>query len=124
MNEQPSKSSRCEPLAEDVEDRQQPPGRGVGARLGLGLQPRARPALLAALEEREDELVLRREVAVERHLRRTRLGDDPVDAHRLGPVPAEELVRGLEDPLTATAGGCHAHRWYSALDGLRTFCRP
>ena len=95
-----------EPLAEDVEDRQQPARRRVGAGLRLGLQPRARPALLATLEEREDELVLRREVAVERHLRRTGLGDDAIDPHRLGAVAAEEFVGGLEDPLTAT-GRCH-----------------
>jgi hypothetical protein len=42
-----------EPLAEDVEDRQQPLRGRVGAGLGLGLQPRARPALLPTFEERQ-----------------------------------------------------------------------
>ena len=106
MNEQPSKSSRANHSPNTSKIASRRPA-GVGAGLGPGLQPRARPALLAAFEEREDELVLRREVAVERHLRRTRLGDDPVDPHRLGSVPAEEFVGGLEDPLTAT-GGCHS----------------
>ena len=72
-----------EPLAEDVEDRQQPLRAASRARARtVVLQPVARPALLAPLEEGQDEVVLGREVAIERHLRHARLGDDPVDADR------------------------------------------
>jgi hypothetical protein len=71
-----------EPALERVEDREQALGRRRAAALRLGLQPGARPQLVAAPEEREDQVVLRGEVAVERHLRDAALRDDPVDADR------------------------------------------
>jgi hypothetical protein len=109
-----------EPAGERVEDREQALGGRRAAALGLGLQPGARPQLVAALEEREDQVVLRGEVAVERHLRDAALGDDPVDADRARPVPAEQVVRRVEDPFACgrpSARGrfrCHSHRrgWY------------
>ena len=83
MNEQPSKSSRANhsPKTSKIASSR---SRGVGRpALDLGLQPPARPALLALGQERQDELVLGREVAVQRHLRRARLVDDAIhaDAH-------------------------------------------
>src|SRR3954451_16034154 len=91
-----------EPLAEDVEDGQQLLRRRLRALLHRLLQPGARPALLAPLEEGQDEVVLGGEVAIERHLGHARLGDDPVDADRSRAVPAEQPVGGLEHAL-ATA---------------------
>ena len=58
-----------EPLVEGVEDREQLLFRGRASASGLSLDP-AEPALLASLEEGQDEVVLGREVPVE-----GRLGD-------------------------------------------------
>ena len=95
-----------EPLAERVEDRQQPAAGRGRAPLDLGLQPGARPELLAPLEERQDQLVLGGEVAVERHLRDAGLGDDPVDADGTRAVPAEQLIGGREDAFAAASRFC------------------
>ena len=102
MNVQPSKSERPNHSSKTVEDRQQPGGGIICPAHHLLLQPGARPALLAQLEEREHEVVLGGEVPVERHLRDARPADDRVDADRLDSSGAEQLVRGLEDAL-ATA---------------------
>ena len=103
MNEQPSKSSRANhsPKTSKIASRR---CAGVAARRStVSCSHAARPALLAQLEEGQDEVVLGREVAIERHLRHARLGDDPVDADRPRAVPAEEPVRGLEHALAAAA---------------------
>jgi hypothetical protein len=113
----------AEPVRERVEDCEQALGRGAAAALGLRLQPGARPELLAPLEEGEDQVVLRGEVAVERHLRDAALGDDPVDPDRPGAVPAEQLVGGVQDPLArglpsadARFGNdVHPRGWYRAV---------
>ena len=109
MNEQPSKSSRANhsPKMSKIASRRC--AGVVGATLDRVLQPLARPALLAALEEGEDEVVLGREVAIERHLRHARLGDDPVDADRPRAVLAEQLVGGLEHALAAAVA---PRRWH------------
>ena len=92
-----------EPLVEDVEDRQESLLGQVGPQLDLPLEPRPRPDLLAALEDRLDELVLGAEMPVERHLRHTGLGDDSIDTDAVDAVAGEELVRGLQDALARVA---------------------
>ena len=58
MNEQPSKLGLAKPAVEDVEDRQQLLARVRRAPRGLGLQPVARPHLLAPLQKREHQILL------------------------------------------------------------------
>ena len=101
MNEQPSKSSRRNQSSKTSKIASRRSTGSGGADLDLGLEPVAGPALLAAGEEREDELVLRGEVPVERHLRDARRGDDRVHAHRADAVAGKELVCRLEDPRRA-----------------------
>src|SRR3954447_3441256 len=109
----------AEPAVERVEHREQALC-GAAAATRLALEPLVRPALGAAVEEREDQLVLRGEVAVERHLRDAALRDDPIDADGAGAVTAEELVCSVEDPLAGglTPGGgrlgagLHPASWY------------
>jgi hypothetical protein len=98
-----------EPLAQHVEDDDQPVGGVRGPRHDLGLEPVARPYLLAPPQEGEDQLVLGAEVPVERHLRHPGAGHDRIDAHRMGAVATEQLVRGIEDPL-ARAGDLRGRR--------------
>jgi hypothetical protein len=86
----------AEPFVEDVEDRQQLLLGCGAASFGLCLEPLVRPQLLAAVEESEHEVVLRREVAVER-----RPGDGGTLDHleRADDVQrAEGEVVGLELP--------------------------
>src|SRR5581483_1312092 len=84
-----------EPLVEEVEDREQALSGRPAAAARLGLDPPARPALLAPLEEREHEVVLRGEVAVERRLGDGGPLDHLVDADVADAAPGEELVRRL-----------------------------
>ncbi len=69
MKEQPFEVVTAEPCVEDVEDREEPIAGISRTPLDLGLKPLVRPELLAALEKREHEVVLRREVTVKRHSR-------------------------------------------------------
>jgi hypothetical protein len=59
-----------------------------------------RPATLALLEERDDEVVLGREVVVEGRLGDACVGDDLVDPHAADPPGREQLVSGFEKALT------------------------
>src|SRR5450755_2373320 len=59
---------------------------GVGDRIALPLRP--------ALEVGDDQVVLRREVAVERDLRDAYLGDNLLGAHRAQSLRVEQLGRG------------------------------
>ena len=102
-----------EPLREDLEDRQQLPGWRRRARLRLGLDPAPGPALLAQSEERQREVVLGGEVAVQRHLRDGGLGGDRVDPDRPNSGAAEELVGRVEDAFATAA---------RASDGLWIAC--
>src|SRR5207247_10644435 len=86
-----------EPLIEDVEDRQQLLLGPRRSPFHLPLEPLPRPDPLAALEHREDELVLRPEVPVEGHLRHAGLGDDSIDADGANAVAGEEVVRRLKN---------------------------
>src|SRR5262245_20478556 len=89
-----------EALVEQVEDREQ---RLLGRRAAtarLLLDPVARPPSLTLLEEREDELVLRREVPVERRLRDGRTRNHFVDSDGSNAAVREELVRAVENPLS------------------------
>ena len=108
MNEQPSKSVRANhsPKTSKIASSR---SRGLRARRSTSAcsQPRVQRSSRSG-QERHDQLVLGREVAVQRHLRRARLGDDPVDADGARPVPAEQLVRRVEDALAgrpASVGG-------------------
>ena len=110
-----------EPLVEDVEDRQQPLLGRVRAALHLALEPVLRPALLAQAQELDDELVLGREVPVERSLGDAGVLQDRVDPDRLEAVVGEELVGGLEDPVAdAERAGCGCHSSCSASRSRRT----
>jgi len=84
------------PLFEQFEDRKKLFARRGGAPLDLLLEPLPRPQLLATLEERDDQVLLRRKVAIEGHLRHPSPRDDGVDANRANPLPAEELIRGID----------------------------
>ena len=88
-----------EPLVEDVEDREQALLRSRPLVPRAGLDAPARPDLLAALEERDHELVLRREMPVERRLGDGRALDHLVDSDSADAAAGEELVGTLEDPL-------------------------
>ena len=92
-----------EPLVEHVEDREQllaglrcPP-------LDLGFQPVLGPQLLAALEEREHEVVLRREVPVQRQGATPARADDIVEPDRADSLLREQLVGGREDAFARIA---------------------
>src|SRR5262249_44242039 len=58
----------AEPLREHVEYGQQLIARSLAAAAALGLQPLARPQLLATAQEFENQVILGRKVPVERHL--------------------------------------------------------
>jgi len=106
-NEQPSKSRAVEPLVEEIEDREQALFGSRAALPRLGLDPAVRPDHLALLEEGEDELVLRREVPVERRLRDGGTLDDLLDADRADPPRREELVGALENSVAGDRLGTH-----------------
>ena len=99
MNEQPSKSGRANHSPKTSKIASSRAAGVARAALDLGLQPAARPALLAGGEEGDDQLVLGREVAVQRHLRRARLVDDAVHADGARAVLGEQLVGRVQDPL-------------------------
>jgi hypothetical protein len=63
------------------------------------LHPLLRPALLSTLQERLDQIVLRREVAIQRGLRHPCLLDELIDAHVSDPALREELVRRIQETL-------------------------
>ncbi len=69
------------------------------------------PGLVDLVQVGEHEVVLAREVLVERCLRHTRLGDDGVHADAAWPAGVEEPERGVEDPLACGPGRgvCVAH---------------
>jgi hypothetical protein len=60
------------------------------------------PELLAAAQEFDNQVILRREIAVQRHLRRAGPGDDGIHPDRPDTFTAEQLVRG---PAHAFAPG-------------------
>src|SRR6185437_6097289 len=59
----------------------------------------ASPELLAAAQEIDNQVILRGEIPVQRHLRRAGPGDDGIDSHRPDTIAAEQLVRGPAYPL-------------------------
>jgi hypothetical protein len=87
------------PLVEDLNESSgtfirclRPPG-------GLGLEQPVRPERLVSLEDRDDEVVLRPEVPVERSLRHACVSDDAVDTDRGEAFSCEELVSRADDSL-------------------------
>jgi hypothetical protein len=80
MNENAWKSSRRNQSSNASKSRQQLLLGSGPAAFRLRLDKPHRPPLLAALEERDDEVVLGGEVSVERGLGDTRAPDDLVDA--------------------------------------------
>ena len=80
------------------------------APLHLAFEPLERPQLLAQLEARVDQRFFGGEMAVQRHLRDLRLGDDSIDADRADAVVGEQLVSGVQDPLAGAACGTRARR--------------
>jgi hypothetical protein len=88
-----------EPLVEDVEDGEELVLGCLRAPLHLTLEPVLRPALLPHPQELDDELLLRREVAIERALRDARVLQDRVDPDRLQAVAGEEVVRRFQDSV-------------------------
>ena len=115
MNEQPSKPGSWNQPSKTSKIASRRSRGSSRARLDVGLEPLARPALLAQREEREHQLLLGAEVAVQRLPRHAGGLDDRVDADRLDAARREQLVGGLEDPLAG--GGC---RW----DGRRHPTEP
>src|SRR6266542_790253 len=89
-----------EPVVEDVEDGEQLLFRGRTPPPGSGLDEVERPDLFAALQEREYQIVLGREVAVERCLGHSGAGDDLVDADAPGAALGKQVVGGTQYPLT------------------------
>jgi hypothetical protein len=88
-----------EPLVEDLDEGsgtfvryRRPPG-------GLGLEQTVRPQRLVPLEDRDDQVVLRAEVPVERSLRHACVSDDAVDADGGEAFSCEELVGRAQDSL-------------------------
>ncbi len=88
-----------EPLVEEVEDREQLLLGRRAATPRLRLDPPLRPPLLAPLEKRERQIVLRGEVPVEGRLGDRGAVDQLVDADGADAALREELVRALEDAL-------------------------
>jgi hypothetical protein len=60
-----------------------------------------RPQLLPTAKEVENQVILGREIPVERHFRRAGPGDDRIYPNRPDAFAAEQLIRGPADPLTA-----------------------
>ena len=94
----------CEPFAEDLEDGQQALSWSVAPPLRFRPHPAMRPESLATLEEGKDEVVLRRKVAVQRHLRDARFTDHCVHPDSAGALAAEQVIRRTHHPLAATFG--------------------
>jgi hypothetical protein len=116
-----------EPLVEEVEDREQLLLGGRAAPPRLGLDPAMRPALLPLLQEREDELVLRGEVAVERGLRDRGALDHLLDSHRTHPAAREELVGTRQDAVAGDRLGTHGlepTKWDRPVWPARAPCGP
>ena len=105
MNEQPSKSSRPEPLVEDVEDRQQALGRVGRAPLDLGLQPALVQRSSRRSRNASDEVLLRARSAGTASCRatpeRAMIASMPTARHA---AVREQLVGRVEDPLRASPG--------------------
>src|SRR5215216_2728041 len=87
------------PLVEGVEDREQLLLGRLPAAPRLLLDPLPRPQVLPLVEEREHEVVLGREVPVQRGLGDLGAREDLVDADGADAPPREELVGAVEDPL-------------------------
>src|SRR5438128_7133474 len=90
------------PFVVDVEDREQALLGFLCTAQRLRFDEVARPALFAQIQEREDEVVLRRKMPVERRLADARARHDLVDSHRPYPAMREQLVARVKNPL---AGG-------------------
>ena len=86
------------PFVIEVEDRQQLFLGGVGAPPSLGLYPAPHPALLTEIQERDYEVILGREVVVERGLGDVGVFDHLVDPDVAHATAGEQLVSGLKDP--------------------------
>ena len=92
------------PVVEDVEDREQAL-LGAGAALpGAGFDELPRPAQLALLEERENEIVFGGEVAVERRLGDGGATDHFFHANGTDAATREQLVGVVENPLSRARG--------------------
>jgi hypothetical protein len=81
-----------EPLREHIKYRQQLITGSLTAPGALGLQPIAGPELLAAAQEFDNQVILRREIPVQRHLRGAGPGDYGVDSHGPDTFAAEQLI--------------------------------
>lgn len=62
-----------------------------------------RPYLLASLEERENQIILRRNVLIQSHFRHAGTLDDRVHANSPHSMPAEEIVGCRYQPLASVA---------------------
>ena len=100
MNEQASKSSRRNHSSKTSK---------IASSCSSGVEPRLLPPLrqahgssaARAFEEGEHEIVLRREVPVERRLGDPGVFDHLIDADRLDPPLREQLVRAIQDSFTS-----------------------
>ena len=110
MNEQPSKSSRRNHSSNRSK---------IASRRSSGVAPRRRasacdpvegPALLALCEERHDEVVLGREVVVERRFRDARVRDHLVDPHGANTARGEEAVGGFDQSFSRHRQVCTGTR--------------
>src|SRR4029077_11652404 len=81
-----------------VEYRFEPAARIAGT-ASFGLLPAPPKEGIAVLEPGGDERVLRREMAIEAHLRDPRTRDDRIDADRANPLAVKHLRGGVEDAL-------------------------
>lgn len=88
-----------EPLVEDLDESGGTFIRCRRSQGGLGIEQPVRPEHLVALEDRDDEVVLRAEVPVERSLRHARVTDDAVDADRGEAFSCAEFVSRAKDSL-------------------------
>src|SRR5262249_27517899 len=89
----------AKPLVEQVEDAEQVLLGRHPALTRLGLDPVEGPATLPLLQEREHEVVLGREVVVQRRLGDAGLGHDLVDADGADSPGGEEAMGGLEQTV-------------------------
>ena len=78
----------------------------IGTRRFGGGEELPAPGLVDAVEVRKDEIVLAREVLVERGLGHPRLGDHGVDAGRPHAARVEEPEGGVEDPVPRRSRSC------------------
>ena len=86
----------AKPLLENIEDGKELIFGGGAAALGFHLQTTA-PALFAQLQEGDHEIVLRREMSVERRLGDARPLDHLVDPDSADASLREEVVRGVQN---------------------------